>query len=143
MEIFYFHPEFLKHTSLANDPCTSSFRHTSYEKLKLSGDVKIYNGTDGLRKVFISSNTISAKNAWIECLDRCVDCDVVIYNEIYSECFVVQLDSTGQALDFVDEEYHVGFKTHSDPMSLPNSDLHIFVQNPTTSLLTVEFDLYC
>ncbi|PAV91764.1 hypothetical protein WR25_24314 [Diploscapter pachys] len=86
-EVNYF--EF--HKLKSNDPCTSSFRHTSYEKLKLSGDVKIYNGTDGLRK----------------CLDRCVDCDVVIYNEIYSECFVVQLDSTGQALDFVNEEYHI------------------------------------
>ncbi|CAI5451794.1 unnamed protein product [Caenorhabditis angaria] len=71
--------------------CLNAYRMIGYDEIEVRGETKLYDGKGGLEK----------------CVDRCEDCDFVVYNEIFSECFVVSFDPSGQILDFINDEYQV------------------------------------
>lgn len=63
----------------------------AYDAIEVRAESRIYNGSDGLEA----------------CIARCKDCDFIVFNEIFSECYSVWYDPTGQVLDFINDEYQV------------------------------------
>uniref|UniRef100_A0A8R1I230 Apple domain-containing protein n=1 Tax=Caenorhabditis japonica TaxID=281687 RepID=A0A8R1I230_CAEJA len=71
--------------------CLNAFKMIAWDAMEVRGESRIYNGSDGIEK----------------CMERCQDCDFVLFNEIFSECYSVWYDPAGQVLDFVNDEYQV------------------------------------
>ncbi|CAI2353774.1 unnamed protein product [Caenorhabditis sp. 36 PRJEB53466] len=78
--------------------CLNAFKMVAHDALEIRGESRIYNGSDGIAN----------------CIERCKDCDIVLFNEIFSECYIVWFDPSGQWLDFVNDEYQVLVNACSD-----------------------------
>uniref|UniRef100_A0A1I7XHQ7 ZP domain-containing protein n=1 Tax=Heterorhabditis bacteriophora TaxID=37862 RepID=A0A1I7XHQ7_HETBA len=53
-------------------------------------------------------NSIAVVSLFVyHCVSLCVDCDFVLFTEIYSECFIIQSHPLGQKMEFLNEEYQV------------------------------------
>ncbi|VDO91164.1 unnamed protein product [Heligmosomoides polygyrus] len=71
--------------------CMRSFELIPWNKMALRGEARLVNVTGGFSK----------------CLSLCRHCDYAIYNEYFSECFLVIYDERGQKFDFIDEQFQV------------------------------------
>ncbi|EGT55268.1 CBN-CUTL-18 protein [Caenorhabditis brenneri] len=100
--------------------CLNSFKMVAFDAIEIRGESRIYNGSDGLGR----------------CMDKCKDCDVVLYNEIFSECYSVWYDPAGQVLDFVNDEYQVLTNACSKYKKDCNSrnSLYVSYSNPDEQL---------
>ncbi|CAB3398029.1 unnamed protein product [Caenorhabditis bovis] len=74
-----------------HENCLDAYRMIGYDEIEIRGEARIFDGSSGFEK----------------CIARCDTCDFVIFNEIYSECFLVEYDPAGQILDYINDEYQV------------------------------------
>ncbi|KAL6744280.1 hypothetical protein Aduo_017230 [Ancylostoma duodenale] len=65
--------------------CSRSFHMIPWDHIVIRGEAKLWNVPGGL----------------------CNDCDFVVYNEYYGECFLVYYDQLGQKFNFINEGYQV------------------------------------
>uniref|UniRef100_A0A1I7T3Z9 ZP domain-containing protein n=1 Tax=Caenorhabditis tropicalis TaxID=1561998 RepID=A0A1I7T3Z9_9PELO len=100
--------------------CLNSFKMVAFDAIEIRGNASIHNGSDGLSR----------------CMDRCKDCDFVLFNEIFSECYTVWYDPSGQVLDFVNDEYQVLTNACSNYKKTCNSrnSFYISYLNPNEDL---------
>lgn len=100
--------------------CLNAFKMVAFDAIEIRGESRIFNGSDGLGK----------------CMEKCKDCDVVMYNEGFSECYSVWNDPSGQLLDFVNDEYQILTNACSYQKKTCNSrnSLYISYSNPDESL---------
>ncbi|EYC00392.1 hypothetical protein Y032_0116g599 [Ancylostoma ceylanicum] len=71
--------------------CSRSFHMIPWNHMVIRGEAKLWNVPGGFAK----------------CLGLCHDCDYVVYNEYYGECFLVYYDQFGQKFNFINEGYQV------------------------------------
>ncbi|EPB76057.1 zona pellucida-like domain protein [Ancylostoma ceylanicum] len=69
--------------------CSRSFHMIPWNHMVIRGEAKLWNVPGGFAK----------------CLGLCHDCDYVVYNEYYGECFLVYYDQFGQKFNFINEGY--------------------------------------
>ncbi|KIH66614.1 hypothetical protein ANCDUO_03059 [Ancylostoma duodenale] len=80
-----------KHCILERKRCSRSFHMIPWDHIVIRGEAKLWNVPGGFAK----------------CLGLCNDCDFVVYNEYYGECFLVYYDQLGQKFNFINEGYQV------------------------------------
>uniref|UniRef100_A0A7I4YZM6 PAN domain protein n=1 Tax=Haemonchus contortus TaxID=6289 RepID=A0A7I4YZM6_HAECO len=73
------------------EQCSYSFHQVPWDQILIRGDSQLVNVSGGSD----------------QCLSMCKSCDFVIYNEMLSECFLVNNDEHGQQFDFLDDHYQV------------------------------------
>ncbi|RCN49163.1 hypothetical protein ANCCAN_04736 [Ancylostoma caninum] len=71
--------------------CSRSFHMIPWNHMVIRGEAKLWNVPGGFAK----------------CLGLCNDCDYVVYNEYYGECFLVYYDQFGQQFNFINDGYQV------------------------------------
>ncbi|CAJ0588248.1 unnamed protein product [Cylicocyclus nassatus] len=69
--------------------CKNSFHMIPWNEMVLRGEAQLLNVAGGHAK----------------CLKMCNDCDYVVYNEYYSECFLIYYDHYGQKFNFITDDY--------------------------------------
>ncbi|VDM79401.1 unnamed protein product [Strongylus vulgaris] len=50
---------------------------------------------------------LNVAGGFAKCIKMCNDCDYVVYNEYYSECFLIYYDHYGQKFNFITDDYQV------------------------------------
>ncbi|KAK6757577.1 hypothetical protein RB195_015411 [Necator americanus] len=71
--------------------CSRSFHVIPWNQIVIRGEAKLVN----------------VPKDYNQCIRLCGDCDYVVYNEFFSECFLVYYDQNGQKFNFITDEYQV------------------------------------